>query len=155
MRCRDNRVIAVTSLWVALACAGCATSISESDLNRQLTKVAQPYARSGPQQMIPIYAESRMVAIGLLAEARNDSNSPLSRRVGHQLDRAHRRNAHAVVGGPYADLSDRILTNALNLNEDGQLRGLKVLFVSDAAPTPALLEAARLSQARIHHRTPQ
>jgi hypothetical protein len=154
MRCADERVIAVSCLLVALACAGCATSISEDDLNRQLAEVAQPYARLGPQQMVPVYAESRMVAIGLLAEARNDPGSPLSRRVGRQLDRAHRRNAHAVVGGPYADLSDRILTNALNLNEDGQLRGLKVLFVSDAAPTPALLDAARLSQTRIHHRTP-
>ena len=151
---RQLRLVLAASLLVLLAGAGCAT-MTEADVKQQLTEAGKPYARRGPQQVIPIYAESRMVAIGLLAEARSDPSSTLSRGVGRQLDRARRRNAHVVVGGPYADLSDRILTNALKLNSEGQLRGLNVVFVSDDEPTSDLIEAARLSQTRIHHRAPR
>jgi len=147
--------IRVLAACLLLSAAGCATTVSEADVEQELATVARPYARMGPQQLIPIYAESRMVALGLLAEARNDPRSGLSRGVGRQLDRAHRRRAHAVVGGPYGDLSDTILTNAFKLNDEGQLRGLNVVFVSAEAPSPALLGAARQSRARIHHRSPE
>ncbi|MGI9592907.1 MAG: hypothetical protein ACR2P8_16185 [Myxococcota bacterium] len=154
MTSRKSRLALVAGLLALLAGAGCAT-MTEADVKQQLSEAAKPYARRGPQQLIPIYAESRMVAIGLIAEARSDPSSSLSRGVGRQLDRARRRNAHVVVGGPYPDLSDRILTNALKLNAKGQLRGLNVVFVSDEEPTSNLIEAARLSQTRIHHQAPR
>lgn len=155
MRRRTAHLLLAAGLLAALTSAGCATTVSEADMKLQLAEAAKPYARTGAQQVILVWAESRMVAIGLLAEARNDPASSLSRRIGSRLERTHRRKAHAVVGGPYADLSDRILTNALNMKSDGQLRGLKVVFVSDEAPTPDLLSAARVSRTQIHHRTPQ
>lgn len=152
---RTACLLLAVGLLAALAGAGCATKISESEVKLQLTDAARPFSQQGPQQLIPVYAESRMVAIGLLGEARNQPDSDLSRTVGLQLKRARRRNAHAVVGGPYPDLSDRILANALNLNAKGQLRGLNVVFVSEQTPTPELVDAARLSQTRIHHRAPR
>lgn len=155
MLLRARRLILCAGLLASLAAAGCATSLSETDVKLQLTETARPFAGMGPQQVIPVYAESRMVAIGLLAEARNDSQSKLSRGVALQLKRARQRKANAVVGGPYADLSDRILANALNLNAKGQVRGLRIVFVSDAEPTPELIDAAQQSQARLHHRTPR
>ena len=96
-----------------------------------------------------------MVAIGLITEARTDPEAGLSRSVGQQLKRAHNRKAHAVIGSPYPDLADRILTNALHLNAKGQLRGMTVVFVSEESPTSDLVEAGRVSQTRIHHRTPR
>ena len=142
-------------LLIAAFAVACATPVTEKDVTQQLTEAARPYARKGPQQVIPVYAESKMVAIGLLGEARNQTDSDLSRRVGLQLARAHRRGAHAVVGGPYPDLSDRVLANALTLNSKGQLRGLNVVFVSAEIPTPELIAASRASQTRIHHRAPR
>lgn len=155
MSLRAHRLILCAGLLAGLAAGGCATSVSETDVELQLTETARPFAGMGPQQVIPVYAESRMVAIGLLAEARSDSQSKLSRGVALQLKRARQRKANAVVGGPYPDLSDRILANALKLNAKGQVRGLRIVFVSDEEPTPELLDAAQLSQARLHHRTPR
>ncbi len=155
MPCPIRRLILAAGLLGALAGTGCATSISERDLRLQLREVAQPLARRGPQQLITVYAESRMVAFGLLTEARVEPASELSRGIGNQLKRAHRRRAHVVVGGPYPKLSDRILANALSLNADGQLRGLRVVFVSDTAPTSDLAEAARRARTRLYHLTPR
>ena len=152
---RANRSVLCAGLLAVLASAGCATAVTETDVKLQLTETARPFAGMGPQQVIPVYAESRMVAIGLLVEARNDSQSELSRGIALQLKRARQRKANAVVGGPYPDLSDRILANALNLNAKGQVRGLRIVFVSEAQPTPELLAAVRQSEARLHYRSPR
>ncbi len=155
MPCSIPRLVLAAGLLGALAGTGCATSLSETDLRVQLRETAQSLARTGPQQLITVYAESKMVAFGLLTEARVQPDSDLSRGVGNQLKRAHRRQAHVVVGGPYPKLSDRILANALSLNDEGQLRGLRVVFVSDTAPTSDLAAAARQARTRLYHLTPR
>ena len=147
-----SRCLALASCLLAI---GCVTLLTEADVEAQLAEAARPFARMGRQQVVAIYAESRIVAFGLLAEARNDPHSKLSKQVNRRLVRTRRRGAHAVVGGPYADLSDRILANALSWSDTGGLAGLRVVFVSDAPPSPELTGAARLARAKLYHRAPQ
>lgn len=140
------------TLLLALGTAGCATPLTEQEVEAQLERAGQPFAALGPRRIIPIYAESKMVAVGLLTEARTDPHSAYSVRLGHKLARAYHRHFHVVVGGPYPSLTDRVLANALQLNQESGLQGLTVVFVSNEQPSAELADAARLAHARLYHR---
>ena len=132
--------------------AGCATRVSQDEVAVQLEQAGKPFAALGPRRIIPIYAESKMVAFGLLTEAKTQPASRFSTRLGRKLARAHHRRLHVVVGGPYPELSDRVLANAFRMNHEPGLHGLTVVFVSTERPSPELADAARLAHARLYHR---
>ena len=143
---------AVGALLAAGLALGCVTPVSEEEVESQLEVAAAPYTHLGPRRVIPIYAETRLVASALLAEARTNPESPPSERLHRRLSAAARRDLHVVVGGPYPELSDRLLTNALALSEKRGLLGLPVVFVSPLEPTPDLSAAAHRAGARLYHR---
>lgn len=154
MRTHSPSLLLHALLCAALLGAGCVTPVSEDDVEARLSEAARPFARLGPQRVIPIYAETRLIAVALVTEAKNDPESRVSVQLGRRLALAAKRRFHVlVVGGPYPDLSDRLLLNALNLHRDGELKGLLVVLVSDEEPSAALAEAARVAQTRLHHRT--
>jgi hypothetical protein len=131
---------------------GCVTPFSEEELETRLEVAAQPFEALGRRRLIPIYAETPFIAKALLTEARANPESPLVTRVSRRLGIAARRKFLVVVGGPYPDLSDRILRNAFDLHRKQGLAGLNVVYVSEARPSFELARAANEVHARLHHR---
>ncbi|MDJ0848821.1 MAG: hypothetical protein QNK04_10620 [Myxococcota bacterium] len=142
------RIAAGAVLCLAL---GCVTSMTESELKKHLDQEADQM-RLGDRRVMPIYAETRLLAQAMLLEARTDPNSTLSRQIGKRLAAAARRRQSVVVGGPYPKLSDRVLVNAMSAHDEGGLRGLRVVLVSSDRPSAELAQAAREAQARLYHR---
>jgi hypothetical protein len=99
-----------------------------------------------------IHADTRMVALGLLAEARANVDSPLSVSLGRQLAAAQRSRRDVVAGGPFADLTEQVLRNAFALQKEGGLEGLKLLLATQQQPSPALRHAAARTRVRLLYR---
>jgi len=141
------RIAAALALLAALA-AGCVTVYGERDLEQRLERLGAATKGLRRPRVFAIHADTRIAALGLLAEARANADSPLSASLGRSLAAAHRSHRDLVAGGPFADLTDRALRNALALQDEGGLPGLRLLVASQEPPTPELLGAAR--RARVH-----
>jgi hypothetical protein len=137
---------------VGLLAGGCITPLSEADVEDRLEAAAQPFEGLGRRRVVPIYAETSFIAKALLTEARANPESPLAKRVSRTLGVAARRQFHVVVGGPYPELSDRVLRNAFALHREKGLPGLRVVYVSALPPSGELAEAARTARAKLYHR---
>lgn len=145
-----RRCALVLAPWVLLA-AGCVSPYSETELEEHLAETARSFEGLGRTSVIAVHAETDMVAFGLLAEARANTDSPLSQQLGRRIGAAARRGFGVVIGGPYADLSDRVVQNALTLQREGRLPPFTLVFVSPEPPSAALARAARDANARLRH----
>jgi hypothetical protein len=137
---------------LALLGVACVTPISEEQVQDKLAAAAKPVAVSKQQRIIAIYADSKIVAWGLTTEAKNDPNSELAQHVSRSLEVARTRHTDVVVGGPYADLNDQIVQNALALSERGSLAGVRLIYVSPKPPSEALRQAVGKAHASLYHR---
>lgn len=135
-----------------LAALGCVTPLSEAEIGQQLERATEGM-RLGRSRVMPITAETGLLAKALLYEARADRRSELSRQLSRRIAVAAKRRQHVVVGGPYPDLSDQVLSNALLLNDAEQLAGIKVVLVSAETPSPRLARAASGAGVRLYHRS--
>lgn len=147
-----RRALGLGLLIAILAASGCATPISEDRFEEQLQDSASRIPGLGRNHVIPIYADSKLVAQGLLYEARHyPDSSEMSALLGKRLAAASKRRISLVVGGPYPDLTEQVLTNALALNRRQGLRGMKVVLVSSKGPSPDLSRAAREARVRLYY----
>ena len=146
------RVIAIVLAVSLMLAVGCVTPLTEADLEKDLARSAASVPALGRKRVIPIYAETKMAAWALLADAKSDPSSPMSYRLSRGLALAARRGFGVVVGGPYPALSDQVVRNALTLHRERPLGGLALVFVSAKPPSEALREAAASADARLHHR---
>jgi hypothetical protein len=135
-----------------LFAAGCVTAITETDLEDRLERAAASVSGLGRARIVPIYADTRTVAWGMLTEAKMDRTSPLSVRTGKRLAGAARQGRAVVAGGPYPALTDQILRNALALHQEEGLPGLRLVVVSAEQPSAELRKAASGVRARLYHR---
>jgi hypothetical protein len=145
------RTAAAFALLAALA-AGCATVESEGELERRLGRVGAATQGLRRPRVFAIHADTRLAALGLLAEARANADSPLSTALGRRLAAAHRSHRDLVAGGVFADLTDRVVRNALALQDEDGLPGLRLLVASPEPPTAELLGAARRARVQLLHR---
>jgi len=141
--------IAALLAVVGVVAAGCATVYQEAELEQRLERLGAALRRP---RTAPIHADTRVAAFGLLAEARANVDSPLSASLARQLASAKRSHRDLVAGGPFADLTEQVLRNALALQEDGALEGLKLLVASQEQPSQTLLLAARRTRVRLLYR---
>ncbi len=143
----------LASLLYTVLAVGCASPVTEEELTSRLVEAAAsaPDPRAA-RQIFPVHAATRVSAWTLLSEARSDPRSPLSFQLGRRLASASARRMTFVVGGPYSDLCDQVVRNALSLNRDRPLRGLTVIFVAPEPPSEELRLAAAAVQARLQHR---
>ena len=148
MHARTILIVLGASLVFA---TGCVTPFTETELERDLDRAAASVPALGRRSIIPIYAETKMAAWALLADAKSDPSSPMSYRLSRGLAAAAHRGFDVVVGGPYAALSDQVVRNALTLQGERPLGGLTLVFVSSKPPSEALLEAAKHADARLRH----
>jgi hypothetical protein len=140
------------ALVLATGLCACVTALTEDQVEDRLQVAAKPVASARPKRLIPIYAETSFVAKALLTEARVNPESPLSVSVSRRIEIAAQRRLQVVVGGPYPDLTDQVVTNALRLQPEKGLRGATLVFVSPQRPSPQLQAAAKQAQARLYHR---
>ena len=148
MHARTVPILLGISLLLA---TGCVTPFSEADLQKDLERAASNVPALGRKRVIPIYAETKMAAWALLADAKSDPSSPMSYRLSRGLAAAARRGYGVVVGGPYPALSDQVVRNALTLQREHSLGGLTLVFVSAKPPSEALWNAASQAHARLQH----
>jgi hypothetical protein len=145
------RIAAPIALLAALA-AGCMTVHREDELEGRLERLAATTKGLRRPRAFAIHADTRIAALGLLAEARANRDSPLSAALGRSLAAAHRSRRDLVAGGPFADLTDQVLRNALALQDERGLPGLHLLVASQDPPSAELLGAARRVRVRVFHR---
>jgi hypothetical protein len=145
---------AVAALLAGCLLAGCATKMTARELDGRLNRESQAIAsRQAIRRVFPVYAQTRMEALILRTEAKAEpESSPLSRQLADGFRLGQRRRVDYVVGGPFPDLSDRLVLNGLLLNKGRPLPGLRIVLVSPAAPTPELRQAASTMRVRLEHR---
>ena len=137
----------------ALFSLGCMTPMTQDELQGKLAAAAASVpALDRKPQFFPIFAETRTEAWVLLADARSDPSSPLSRQLSAHLSTATSRRQALVVGGPYSNLCDQVVLNALSFHRDRPLRGLTLVFVAPDPPSPSVTAAASAVSARLYHR---
>jgi hypothetical protein len=152
MELRLRRRLAVSLLGAALS-LGCASPLTPAELEGRLEEAAA--SASDPRaahQVFPVHAPTRIAALTLLSEARSDPRSGLSFQLGRRFASASGRRMNFVVGGPYSDLCDQVVRNALSMNRERGLRGLSVVFVAPEPPSAELRAAAASVHARLQHR---
>jgi hypothetical protein len=139
-------------LLVAALAAGCMTVHREDELELRLERLGAATPGLRRPRTAVIHADTRVAALGLLAEAHANADSPLSASLGRQLAAAHRSRRDVVAGGPFADLTDRVLRNALALQGQGALAGLQLVVASQEPPSAELESAARRTRVRLLYR---
>jgi len=137
---------------LVLVVAACATPPTEADLEDRLERLGAATHGLRRPRVIAIHADTRTHAFGLLMEARANVDSPLSAVISRQLASAHRTHRDLIAGGPFGDLNDRVLCNALALQDEKGLTGLQILVASPDEPSRALTLAARKAHVRLLHR---
>jgi len=136
-----------------LLALGCVTPMTRDELQGKLTAAAASVPALGRKpQFFPIFAETKTEAWILLADARSDPESPQSRQLSVHLATASSRRQALVIGGPYSELCDQVLLNALALRRDRPLRGLTLVFVAPEPPSASVTAAASAASARLFHR---
>lgn len=143
--------IALAALLGSLA-AGCLTIHREAEVEARLERLGSATPQLRCPRAIAIHADTRLEALGLLAEERANADSPLSSALARSLEAAHRSRRDVVAGGPFADLTDQMLRNALSLQRRGGLPGLTIVVASEERPSPELARAAREAHVRLVHR---
>ena len=145
---------AVALALLAALLLACATLPSERDLEERLERLGASTQGLRRPRVAAIQADTRAVAFGLLMEARANRDSPLSQGLSQQLAAAHLAHRDLVAGGPFGALNDRVLCNALALQqkEEKPLSGLQLLVASPDEPSRALRAAASKAQVRLLYR---
>ncbi len=146
-------VLLTSALATAVLLAGCATPLPEDELARRLTlaghSVLGPNARFA---RVPIQAESQMMAWATQGEARANGPSARSQWLYGRFAEGAKRRVSFVVGGPFPSLTQRVVLDALSLNERRKLPGLTLVLVGgDEAPEDIRRAALRVG-ARLYHR---
>jgi hypothetical protein len=146
-----RRALGLGLLCSVLVTLGCVTPLTEEELQKDLERSASHIPNLGRTRVVPIYAETSLLAQAMLYEARHDPDSELSALLGKRMAAASKRRITLVVGGPYPELTEQVLANALHLNEEQGLRGMKLVLVSEQGPSPELSRAAREARVRLYH----
>jgi hypothetical protein len=151
IRRRGHAAIVVVLATCLLA--GCATRMSEQELNTSLNTIKPVPARRAIRRVVPIYAQTPMEAWVVRTEAKSTpESSSLSRQLASGFALGRIRQVDYIIGGPYPKLSDRLVLNGLKMNEGHELPGLRIVLVSSASPTRDLLQAAKAMRVRLEHR---
>ena len=137
---RISSQFVLARLCCSVAGIGCAKSLKETEpeLEARLFEIGKKHIRGLQEpRVFPIHAETRTEAIKLLADARAKPRYGLSLDLAEQFVPGKESHVHYIVGGPFADLNEQIVSNALDYQESA-LRGLVVVFVSPDPPAAEL-----------------
>ena len=151
----SQRTVWLAPVLGALLALGCVTRVTEEAVEANLVQAAASMSNLGRKRVIPVYAETRLLAKVLLYEAKHDPDSQLSLNLSRRIRAAAQRRMSVVIGGPYPELTEQVLSNALSLNREKGLGGLRVVLVSAREPSSDLARAATQARARLYHQSPR
>ena len=144
--------LAALGLLACLGLAACVAPLTEAELETSVSSAARQIRGLSAARVMPIHAETKLIAMALLAEARADPRSELSLQMSRRIALAAGRRQSVATGGSYPELVDQVLANALLLNPGRSLAGMRILVVTPASPGPVLSKAARERGVQIVHR---
>ena len=129
-----------------LACLALACTIppTEGEVEDELRGIAKEVHPPGELRVVALYASSRMDAWGQRMEAVSegqDWSSQQARRLARAFNQAARRRVAVVAGGPYGDLNERVVLDALDEVKSARLPGLTLVFVSPMPPSADVRQA--------------
>ena len=87
-----------------------------------------------------------------VAESEAEGPSSLARALGRRFSKASHQRVGVVVGGPFPQLNDRMVLDALESTGAGPLPGLTLVIVSPEPPEERLRVAALERRVRLVHR---
>lgn len=137
---------------VALAVA-CATPPSDANLEAELRRQGGQVPELGrAPRVVVLNAGSSMDAWGQVTASRADGPSTRMQALGSQLAKADRRRVGVVMGGPFPQLNDRMVLDALAASGSRPLPGLVLLVVSPDPPHEDVRHEARRRGFKLVHR---
>jgi hypothetical protein len=148
---------AVVPIGLALLAVACTIPPTESEVESDLRRIAAGVRPPGEMRVVALYAGSRMDAWAQMTESAADGeewSSQQVRRLTRAFGRADRRRIAVVTGGPYAQLNERVVLEALNGVKPPRLPGLTLVFVSPEPPTADIRGAVSQRGSALVHRTP-
>ena len=93
--------------------------------------------------VVVVNADGDEAAWAQVALARQEGPSNLSEALASSLANANPTEDAYVMGGPYAQLNERVLVDALRVAPTSGLRGVTAVFVSPVDATAGLRKQAR------------
>jgi hypothetical protein len=93
--------------------------------------------------VVVVNADGEEDAWARVAAARHGGPSNLSEALASSFADAHPSEDAYVLGGPYAQLNERVLVDALRIAPTRGLRGVTAIFVSPADASAELRKQAR------------
>jgi len=145
---RSGIVIVLTA--AALACA---TPPTDAEVESDLRRLSADVRGLGPSpRLVVLNAGSSMDAWSHVAESRADGPSTRARALGRRFAKGSQRRVGIVVGGPFPQLNDRMVLDALEAAGSGPLPGLTLVMVSPEPPEEQLRIAALRRRVKLVHR---
>ena len=100
---------------------------------------------------LPVLADSPEDAWGRVVRARTGKLLEESRVLAATFEPASRESVEVVVGGPYPQLVEQVMLDALAITPRARLTGLRVVLISREPPSAKLRQALDASQAAWVH----
>jgi hypothetical protein len=145
-------------LGLALLALGCTIPPTESEVESDLRRIAAGVRPlPGELRVVALNAGSRMDAWAQMTESAAEGEEWSSEQVRHLtrvFNKADRRRVAVVTGGPYAQLNERVVLEALDSVKPPRLPGLTLVFVSPEPPTADIRGAVSRRGSVLVHRTP-
>jgi predicted secreted protein len=135
----------VRAIGLALFALACTIPPTEGEVEDELRRIAKEVRPlPGELRVIALYASSRMDAWGQRMEAvaeGEEFSSQQARRLTRAFNQSERRQISVVTGGPYAELNERVVNEALEGVKPARLPGLTLVFVSPEPPSTDVRQA--------------
>ena len=142
--------IRIAGMVLAVACA---TPPSDMRIEGELRRLSgEVHGLGRSPRIVVLNAGSSMDAWGRVTESRAEGPSTRMQALGRQLAKGSRQRIGVVIGGPFANLNDRMLLDALLASGNEPLPGLTLLLVSPKPPDEELRRVARRRQLKLVHR---
>jgi hypothetical protein len=143
----------ILGLGLATALLACAAPPDEAQIEAALRRVAASVpALSREARVVVVEADSEMDAWTQVVQSKAEGPSGLARVLAQAFARAERASVDYVVGGPYPQLNERVVLDALGLVRAPRVPGLRLLFVSGKPPSEELGQRAGALGAKLLHR---
>jgi hypothetical protein len=145
-----GKAFRIVGVGLALACATPPSDARVEDELRRLGAQVQGLGRT--PHIVVLNAGSRMDAWGQITASQADGPSTRMQALGRRLAKGSRQRVGVVIGGPFAQLNDRMLSDALTASGRDPLPGLTLLLVSPEPPNDELRREAKRRKLNLVHR---
>jgi len=135
------------------ALLACASPPTDADVEADLRRLSADVRGLGSSpRLVVLNAGSSMDAWSHVAESKAEGPSVRARALGRRFAKGSQERVGIVVGGPFPQLNDRMVLDALEASGSGPLPGLTLVIVSPEPPEERLRIAALQRRVKLVHR---